>query len=111
MRFQSGRHDSNVRPPAPKAGALARLSYAPRSHKTFTVLLRRKFSYQIEFWVDGFGRFSAGTLGSGGLVATHQALQPLKLFGAGEMDSDFSTSFGGFADFDFGAQLHFQVLL
>ena len=25
----SGRHDSNVRPPAPKAGALARLSYAP----------------------------------------------------------------------------------
>ena len=26
---KSGRHDSNVRPPAPKAGALARLSYAP----------------------------------------------------------------------------------
>ena len=28
--FQSGRLDSNQRPPAPKAGALARLSYAPR---------------------------------------------------------------------------------
>jgi hypothetical protein len=28
-QFESGRHDSNVRPPAPKAGALARLSYAP----------------------------------------------------------------------------------
>jgi hypothetical protein len=26
---KSGRHDSNMRPPAPKAGALARLSYAP----------------------------------------------------------------------------------
>jgi hypothetical protein len=28
---KSGRHDSNMRPPAPKAGALARLSYAPIS--------------------------------------------------------------------------------
>ena len=30
-RFEekSGRHDLNVRPPAPKAGALAKLSYAP----------------------------------------------------------------------------------
>ena len=27
--LQSGRHDLNVRPPAPKAGALAKLSYAP----------------------------------------------------------------------------------
>ena len=27
---ESGRHDLNVRPPAPKAGALAKLSYAPR---------------------------------------------------------------------------------
>ena len=26
---KSGREDSNLRPPAPKAGALARLSYAP----------------------------------------------------------------------------------
>ena len=26
---ESGRHDLNVRPPAPKAGALAKLSYAP----------------------------------------------------------------------------------
>jgi hypothetical protein len=25
----SGRQDSNLRPPAPKAGALAKLSYAP----------------------------------------------------------------------------------
>ena len=30
---KSGRHDSNVRPPAPKAGALARLSYAPKVGK------------------------------------------------------------------------------
>jgi hypothetical protein len=27
--LQSGRHDSNMRPPGPKPGALARLSYAP----------------------------------------------------------------------------------
>ena len=26
---ESGRQDSNLRPPAPKAGALAKLSYAP----------------------------------------------------------------------------------
>ena len=28
-RGPSGRQDSNLRPPAPKAGALAKLSYAP----------------------------------------------------------------------------------
>ena len=28
-RAVSGRQDSNLRPPAPKAGALAKLSYAP----------------------------------------------------------------------------------
>ena len=29
MIYKSGREDLNLRPPAPKAGALARLSYAP----------------------------------------------------------------------------------
>ena len=28
-KSRSGRQDSNLRPPAPKAGALAKLSYAP----------------------------------------------------------------------------------
>ena len=36
MRFlQSGWHDSNVRPPAPKAGALAKLSYTPQNTNTY----------------------------------------------------------------------------
>ena len=32
--FKSGREDLNLRPPAPKAGALARLRYAPYSVRT-----------------------------------------------------------------------------
>ncbi len=31
--IQSGREDLNLRPPAPKAGALAKLSYAPEKMK------------------------------------------------------------------------------
>ena len=40
----SGRGDSNARPPAPKAGALTRLRYAP----TFVLVLQRATFYPIQ---------------------------------------------------------------
>src|SRR5262245_17956458 len=42
LRRESGRQDLNLRLPAPKAGALARLSYAPCNRRPFLRLFLRQ---------------------------------------------------------------------
>ena len=50
--FWSGQRDSNPRPPAPKAGALARLRYAPipnedRKHIRFSLSVNLHFANKV----------------------------------------------------------------
>ena len=44
----SGREDSNLRPPAPKAGALTRLRYAPTQKKKVQLE-----NWTCKFWLPG----------------------------------------------------------
>ena len=39
-KHKSGRQDSNLRPPAPKAGAITGLRYAPKYHKFLKIELK-----------------------------------------------------------------------
>ena len=43
----SGRQDLNLRPPAPKAGALTGLRYAPLKHKVYTQKLKKNVNKNI----------------------------------------------------------------
>ena len=85
----SGRHDLNVRPPAPKAGALAKLSYAPcdvvagcccnQPHQPANYSVRRRWMPDLpptlsdRFFVPRFGEFlpfgDSCRCGSHGFVA------------------------------------------
>ena len=47
----SGREDSNLRPPAPKAGALAKLRYAP---KTIYYMITKRKIKQMKFYAGLF---------------------------------------------------------
>lgn len=54
----SGREDSNLRPPVPKTGALARLSYAPIT-KTVALLVSKSHDY-VEGRTDQVYEVSVG---------------------------------------------------
>ena len=54
MRHQSGWQDSNLRPPGPKPGALAKLSHTPMYHllMVFIKLLSSSFVFRFRFLPD-----------------------------------------------------------
>ena len=91
---ESGRKDSNLRPPAPKAGALARLRYAP-IFRVFQLARcyrsRRWLTIAMPHFSD---RLAGVTLPIIDVLIDYQRAKPIKFFVIAEMNDHLPTATG-----------------
>ena len=115
---KSGREDSNLRPPAPKAGALARLRHAPIyvafSQGTNRNAIAKRTQRTVRNEREEIMYMRTPILAGHAVVALaieQFVIEPVELFAAGEVNRNRAASFTDFANVDCRAQRGAEFLL